>query len=92
LSETFKRNAINNGLLVLECPSLVNDLREKMSKISKALTWRSGINATANLISGEIIVESNIYDIPPVGYSAQELLVEGGLESWISKKITENYK
>ena len=28
-SETYKRNAINNGLLSIEVPDLVNDLKEK---------------------------------------------------------------
>lgn len=88
-SETFKRNAINNGLLVLECPELIYSLRKNRSGMPKALTWRSGIAANANLISGEIIVDSEKYDIPSVGYSAQELLVEGGLESWISKTLSK---
>ena len=88
-SETFKRNAINNGLLVLECPELVQLLRKKGSKNPKALTWRSGLDAHANLLSGEIIVESLKYNIPSVGYSAQELIVEGGLESWISKTLSK---
>jgi homoaconitate hydratase len=87
-SETFKRNAINNGLLVLECAALVSDLRKKRINLPKSLTWRSGLPATADLLSGEIIVDSKKYDIPSVGYSAQELLVEGGLESWISKTLS----
>lgn len=87
-SETFKRNAINNGLLVLECASLVSDLRKKRMNLPKALTWRSGLQATADLLSGEIIVGTKKYEIPSVGYSAQELLVEGGLESWISKTLS----
>jgi len=28
-SETYKRNAINNGLIVIECPELVRDLQEQ---------------------------------------------------------------
>ena len=28
-NETYKRNALNNGFLVIECPELVNDLKTK---------------------------------------------------------------
>ena len=85
-SETFKRNAINNGLLVLECPLLVNYLRKNRNNLPK--TWRSGMHATADLLSGEISVDSRKFDIPSVGLSAQVLLVEVGLESWIAKTLS----
>ena len=31
-NETYKRNAFNNGFLLIECPRLVNDLKEKYGK------------------------------------------------------------
>ena len=31
-NETYKRNALNNGFLLIECPELVNDLKNKFGK------------------------------------------------------------
>ncbi|MDZ7624854.1 MAG: hypothetical protein U5J96_10505 [Ignavibacteriaceae bacterium] len=33
-NETYKRNALNNGYLLIECPQLVNDLKAKYGKES----------------------------------------------------------
>ncbi|KAJ3189237.1 mitochondrial Homoaconitase [Gaertneriomyces sp. JEL0708] len=90
-SETFKRNAINNGLVVLEAPALVRDLRSAFAS-RKALTKRTGWKGTIDLVNGQLILEEGgqgkqKYSIPPVGRAAQELVVEGGLESWVKNRI-----
>jgi homoaconitate hydratase len=86
-SETFKRNAINNGLLVLEAPQLVRDLRAGAGA-KKSLTQRTALLANIKLDSGIITLSNGKkYRISPVGIAAQELLVEGGLEAWVKKQI-----
>ncbi|KAJ3159045.1 mitochondrial Homoaconitase [Geranomyces michiganensis] len=60
-SETFKRNAINNGLVVLEAPELVRDLRAAFAdaaSLSPPLTRRTGWNATVDLVAGRLEVRS----------------------------------
>ena len=85
-SETFKRNAINNGILVLEAPQLVRDLRSANNK--KALTHRTSQIADIQLHSGLITLSNGKkYRISPVGIAAQELLVDGGLEAWVKKQL-----
>jgi len=85
-SETYKRNAINNGLLVLETPELVKDLREAFPE--KVLTRRTGWKVKIDLINGKMEVENGkTYNIPTVGTAAQEIIVAGGLENWVKNRI-----
>ena len=86
LNETYKRNALNNGFLLLECPDLVNDLKTKFGK--NKLTVKTGMNAVINFANSKISIEKKNYSFDPVGKAAQELIVFGGLEEWVKKNIT----
>lgn len=80
-NETYKRNALNNGLLTIECPQLVNDLKSKFG--NEKLTIRTGIRAEIDFAKSIIITPINNYPFDPIGTIAQELIVCGGLENWI---------
>ena len=84
-SETYKRNALNNGFLIIECPKLVNDLKTKYGK--DKLTVKTGISAEVNFAKSKITVDQKTYNIDPVGVPAQELIVFGGLEEWVKKNL-----
>lgn len=85
-SETYKRNALNNGFLILECSDLIKDIKNKFG--STKLTVRTGIKAQINFKQSNIKIEDKTYKIAPVGLAAQELIISGGLENWIKKKIS----
>ena len=84
-SETYKRNAINNGFLVIEAPQLVRDIREKCG-LDK-LTVRTGIKAKVDFKKSILSANGTEYNISPVGLAAQELIISGGLENWVKEKL-----
>lgn len=85
-SQTYMRNALNNGFLVLEVPELVNDFKRKFTE--EKLTIQTGIKAKIDFKNSKIIAGDTEYSISPVGTAAQELVVVGGLESWVKNQIS----
>lgn len=86
-SETYKRNALNNGFLVIEAPDLVNDLKTQFG--NQKLTVRTGINATIDFRKSLLLASGKKYSIGPVGAAAQELVISGGLENWVKQKLSQ---
>ncbi len=84
-NETYKRNALNNGFLVIECPELVNDLKNKYGK--DKLTVKTEITAKIDFPNSVLIANNKTYPIDPVGEAAQELIVTGGLEQWVKRNL-----
>lgn len=99
-NDIYRRNAINNGLIVIEIPKLIEDIRmslksNKISSGSNHLTIRVGWKARAFLTEGRIVVFTNQYQsnsstyyFSPIGKIAQELVVAGGLVPWARNQIT----
>ncbi|MCH8954302.1 homoaconitase [candidate division KSB1 bacterium] len=84
-SETYKRNALNNGFLTIEVPELVNDLKAKFG--TDKLTLRSGIHATIDFLKAVLNADDKKYAISQVGTAAQELVLVGGLENWVKRNL-----
>ena len=84
-SETYKRNAINNGFLVIEAPTLINDLKSKYGIDN--LTVRTKIDVVVDFRESKVIIPSKEYKFSPVGIAAQEIIVDGGLENWVKKRL-----
>ena len=84
-SETYARNAINNGFLIIECSDLVNDLKEKYGK--EKLTAQTNKKVKIDFENSSITFDGKEYSIDPVGEAAQELIIAGGLEEWVKKNL-----
>ncbi len=85
-SQTYMRNAFNNGFLVLEIPELVNNFKNKFTE--NKLTIETGINVKIDFKKSKITAGDLEYSISPLGTAAQELIVVGGLENWVKKQIS----
>jgi len=84
-SETYKRNAINNGFLVIEAPDFIRDLKEQFG--GDQLTVRTGITVTVDFKSARLLANGREYALPPIGAAAQEIIIAGGLESWVKMHL-----
>lgn len=84
-SETYKRNALNNGFLAIEAPELVNDLKKQFG--AEKLTVKTGIVANVDFAHSRIVAAGKEYPIGPVGVAAQELILSGGLEEWVKARL-----
>ena len=60
-SETYKRNALNNGFLVLEAPDLARDLKKRFGEAE--LTVRTGLTAELDFRRALLSVEGKDYAV-----------------------------
>ncbi|HOD66470.1 MAG TPA: homoaconitase [candidate division Zixibacteria bacterium] len=84
-SETYKRNALNNGFLAIECPDLVNDLKAACDP--NRLTAVSDSEATVDFAAASLVFAGKTYEVDPIGAAAQELVLSGGLEGWVRQRL-----
>ena len=85
-SQTYKRNAFNNGYVCVECPELVDELKQAHAS-DAALTIRTGRQATVDFVNSKITVGEKTYAISALGEVAQELVVKGGFEAVIRGQL-----
>ena len=88
-SQTYKRNAINNGFIVIESQDLVDDIKEKfkLEVESNKLTIRTNIELEIDFKNSILISDGKEYAIDPIGVAAQELVIEEGLENWVKNRL-----
>eukprot|EP01061_Rhynchopus_euleeides_P040932 TRINITY_DN706_c4_g1_i1.p1 TRINITY_DN706_c4_g1~~TRINITY_DN706_c4_g1_i1.p1 ORF type:complete len:686 (+),score=262.68 TRINITY_DN706_c4_g1_i1:46-2058(+) len=84
-SETYKRNAFNNGLAALESPALVEYLREKLGR--SAPTASSGSPLVLDFQTSIATFDGKTFAVAPLGPFAQEICLAGGLEGWVRQKL-----
>jgi homoaconitate hydratase len=90
-SETYKRNAFNNGFVVFECPELVEWCEQK-----RAPHGNSGPVSELTIPAGDIEVDyqrsvirfdGQEFPFPPLSPTAQELIVAGGAENVVKQRL-----
>ncbi len=83
-SETYKRNAFNNGFVVFECPELVTHLRVALT--DRAATT-VGPEITIDYAKSILNVDGKSFSFPPLSPAAQELIVTGGAENLVASRL-----
>ncbi|HZW08606.1 MAG TPA: homoaconitase [Phycisphaerales bacterium] len=77
-SETYKRNAFNNGFLCLDCPGLVDHLAAALGSGSPTIP---GPEITIDFANSTIACDDRTFPFDPLSTVAQELVVAGGAEA-----------
>ena len=83
-SETYKRNAFNNGFVVFECPEFVAHLRATMK--DRAATT-PGPEIDIDYRTSTITAAGQSFPFPPLSPAAQELIVAGGAENLVAARL-----
>src|SRR5436190_5856221 len=86
-SETYKRNAFNNGFVVFECPELVTHLRTTLTNRQPTTV---GPEITIDYAKSIVAVDGKSFPFPPLSPAAQELIVAGGAENLVASRIRAN--
>jgi homoaconitate hydratase len=89
-SDIFKRNSVNNALLLIESPELVNDLKSQVGTAD--LTKRTGWSVDIHVAEGKVVVkkdngEEKLYKVGALGKSVQEIWLANGLEGWVKERL-----
>jgi len=91
----FARNSINNALMGVEVPKLINRLREVFAGADKAATRRTGWTFEWDVRRSLVKVtegeggetwSQKVGELPP---NVQEIIARGGLENWVKGEITK---
>ncbi|WVW81774.1 homoaconitase, mitochondrial [Kwoniella bestiolae CBS 10118] len=99
--DIFKRNSINNGLILVESPSLIKEMTERFAK--DGVRGKGGKDGKLTVVPqdwkikvdtrrGKVTVSmggegEKTYSAAKVGRSVQELWVNGGLEGFIRASL-----
>jgi len=84
-SETYKRNAFNNGFVVFECPELVTHLRAIPRLRDAPTTVASKIDI--DYAKSTLTLDGKSFAFPPLSPAAQELIVAGGAENLVAARL-----
>jgi len=88
-SQTYLRNAYNNGFLCVEVPELVKRLREQFAKevAAKEKTLIPGDAIDVDFTSGTIHWRGERFAFPALGSVPQSLVIAGGVENLVTKRL-----
>ncbi len=88
-SQTYLRNAYNNGFVCIECPELVTDLRASFASqaAAKEPTIIPGDDIVIDFTTGTAAYRGKSYAFPALGSVPQSLYVAGGIEKLVQRKL-----
>jgi homoaconitate hydratase len=88
-SQTYLRNAYNNGFLCVEVPELVERLRKQFARpiATKEKTIIPGDVIDIDFTSGSIHWRGEDYAFPALGSVPQSLVIAQGVENLVAKRL-----
>jgi homoaconitate hydratase len=88
-SQTYLRNAFNNGFLCIEVPEFVAQLRERFAEetAAKQKTIIPGDEINIDFTSSTIAWRGETFTFPALGSVPQSLVIAGGVENLVAKRL-----
>jgi homoaconitate hydratase len=88
-SQTYLRNAYNNGFLCIEVPALVNKLRQEFATdiVAKEKTIIPGDTIEIDFTHCTLQWHGDHFAFPPLGSVPQSLVIAGGAENIVARKL-----
>ncbi len=88
-SQTYLRNAFNNGFPCIECPDLIDRLRESFTaEIGRGdKTVIPGDEVEVDFASGTVTYRAQTFRFPALGGVPQSLVVAGGVENQVRSTL-----
>jgi homoaconitate hydratase len=88
-SQTYLRNAFNNGFLCVEVPQLVKGLREQFGAqiAAKEKTIIPGDEIEVDFTASVISWRGEKFSFPALGSVPQGLVIAGGVENLVAKRL-----
>jgi homoaconitate hydratase len=93
-SQTYLRNAYNNGCLCIEVPAFVKRLRERFAAEidAKQKTLIPGEKIAVHFTSSTLSCGGECFAFSPLGAVPQSLVIAGGAERVVAEKLGLNRK
>jgi len=85
VSGTYLRNAINNGLLCLECPAIaahLGQMREQRGRV--------GGDVRLDLAAGSVRIDEEVFSISPPSEFVRGIIDAGGLEPMVRTRLARD--
>ena len=88
-SQTYLRNAFNNGFPCVECPVLVGRLCELLAggESASEKTLVPGDEIAVDFSRGTVTFRKKEFRFPPLGHVPQSLVVDGGVENQVRRRL-----
>jgi len=88
-SQTYLRNAFNNGFLCIEVPAFVARVREQFAKevAAKEKTVIPGDDIDMDFTTSTIAWRGERFAFPALGSVPQSLVIAGGIENLVSARL-----
>ncbi len=90
-SQTYVRNAYNNGFICIESPALVTHLRERYAQAvaDGVSTIMAECPLALDFAGGLVHFAGNAFAFPTLGEVPQALVAAGGVEQLVRKKLSD---
>jgi len=88
-SQTYLRNAYNNGFPCIECPALVSRIEAQLvdAVASGALTIIPGDELEIDFTRSTVTFRGGTFGFSPLGSVPQSLVVAGGIENLVRRRL-----